>query len=247
MALPGDDSGLGDLRSGRFLDPVTARWSAGSAADYHSAAHAHRLHWLARAGRLEPAPDVPREAPLVHQAVGRGTVAVCSCTPVGRLCIPADRLRDQLLMARLELAVTVETLRLAQPFRISGYVFTSSDIVVVTLADGDFQGRGEGGGVYYLGDDVPHMLQSIGVARKAIEAGPTREELRSIMPAGGARNAVDCALWELEAARAGVPVWQLAGQSAPQPLRTTFTLGADSPDAMASGARRYAAARSIKV
>ena len=150
-------------------------------------------------------------------------------------------------MARLELAVTVETLRLAQPFRISGYVFTSSDIVVVTLADGDFHGRGEGGGVYYLGDDVPHMLQSIGVARKAIEAGPTREELRSIMPAGGARNAVDCALWELEAARAGVPVWQLAGQSPPQPLRTTFTLGADSPDAMAAGARGYADARSIKV
>ena len=71
--------------------------------------------------------------------------------------------------------------------------------------------------------------------------------LRSIMPAGGARNAVDCALWELEAVRAGVPVWELAGQSAPQPLRTTFTLGADDPDVMAEGARRYTDARSIKV
>jgi L-alanine-DL-glutamate epimerase-like enolase superfamily enzyme len=150
-------------------------------------------------------------------------------------------------MPKLELDVSVETLRLAQPFRISGHVFTGSDVVVVTLHDGDLRGRGEGGGVYYLGDDVPHMLYSIGAVRAAIEAGPTREELRSIMSAGGARNAVDCALWELEAARAGVPVWQLAGLSAPQPLRTTFTLGADTPEVMAEGAKRYAGALSIKV
>ena len=150
-------------------------------------------------------------------------------------------------MAKLVLDVNVETLRLAQPFRISGYVFTHSDVVVVTLHDGDLRGRGEGGGVYYLGDDVPHMLYSIGAVRTALEAGPTREELRSIMPPGGARNAVDCALWELEAERAGVPVWQLAGQSSPKPLRTTFTLGADDPDVMADGARAYAHAKSIKV
>ncbi|MFL6756990.1 MAG: dipeptide epimerase [Sphingomicrobium sp.] len=150
-------------------------------------------------------------------------------------------------MPKLELDVSVETLRLAQPFRISGHVFTGSDVIVVTLSDGDLKGRGEGGGVYYLGDDVPHMLYSIGAVRSALEAGPTREELRAIMPAGGARNAVDCALWELEAARAGVPVWQLAGQSAPQPLRTTFTLGADTPEVMAEGARHYVGAKSIKV
>jgi L-alanine-DL-glutamate epimerase-like enolase superfamily enzyme len=150
-------------------------------------------------------------------------------------------------MARLELDVSVETLRLAQPFRISGHVFTGSDVVVVTVHDGDLRGRGEGGGVYYLNDDVPHMLQVLGVARGAIEAGISREELRSLMPPGGARNAVDCALWELEAAREGVPVWKLAGQSEPQPLRTTFTLGADEPDKMAAGAIGYAGAKSIKV
>jgi L-alanine-DL-glutamate epimerase-like enolase superfamily enzyme len=91
------------------------------------------------------------------------------------------------------------------------------------------------------------MLWTIGAARDAIEANPTREELRSIMPPGGARNAVDCALWELEAARAGVPVWRLAGLPAPKPLRTTFTLGADDPEVMADGARNYSHARSIKV
>jgi len=150
-------------------------------------------------------------------------------------------------MGRLALDVAVETLQLAQPFRISGYVFTHSDVIVVTLRDGEHSGRGEGGGVYYLGDDVPHMLYSIGAVRATIEAGLTREELRSTMPPGGARNAVDCALWELEAARAGVPVWQLAGQSAPRALRTTFTLGADTPDVMAEGARAYRDAKSIKV
>ncbi len=150
-------------------------------------------------------------------------------------------------MGRLTLDVAVETLRLAQPFRISGHVFTHSDVVVATLRDGECRGRGEGGGVYYLGDDVPHMLQLLGVARDAIEAGPSRDELRTILPPGGARNAVDCALWELEASKAGVPVWQLAGQAAPKPLRTTFTLGADSPEAMAEGARNYRDARSIKV
>ena len=150
-------------------------------------------------------------------------------------------------MGRLVLDVAVETLRLAQPFRISGYVFTHSDVVLVTLSDGEFRGRGEGGGVYYLGDDVPHMLLTIGAARAAIEQGLTREELRAIMPPGGARNAVDCALWELEAAKAGVPVWQLAGQSAPKPLRTTFTLGADTPEVMAEGAKAYRHAKSIKV
>ena len=150
-------------------------------------------------------------------------------------------------MARLTLDVQVETLRLAKPFRISGYVFETSDVVVVTLGDGIHRGRGEGGGVFYLGDDVPHMTAAIEGVRAAIEAGPSRDQLRAILPPGGARNAIDCALWDLEAARAGKPVWALAGQGAPRPLRTTFTLGADDPAVMAQGARDYGEARSIKI
>src|SRR3546814_16833321 len=76
--------------------------------------------------------------------------------------------------------------------------------------------------------------------RAAIEDGPSREALRSILPPGGARNAIDCALWELEAARAGKPVWQLAGVPEPRPVITTFTLSADSPEAMARVAARHA-------
>jgi L-alanine-DL-glutamate epimerase-like enolase superfamily enzyme len=120
-------------------------------------------------------------------------------------------------------------------------------VVVVKLSDGRYEGRGEGGGVYYLGDDVPHMLAELERARAAIEADPSRDELRALMPAGGARNAVDCALWELEAARHGMPVWQLAGQNAPRALRTTFTLGADDPVRMAGAATACAQARAIKI
>ncbi|WP_426175739.1 dipeptide epimerase [Massilia sp. TWR1-2-2] len=150
-------------------------------------------------------------------------------------------------MGRFTVEVANAKLRLAKPFRISGYLFEHFDTLVVTIGDGQFQGRGEAGGVYYLGDDVPHMLAALDTARASIEAGIGREDLRVLMPAGGARNAVDCALWDLEAARAGVPVWQLAGQRPPKPLRTTFTLGADEPDVMAEAARRCAQARAIKI
>ena len=150
-------------------------------------------------------------------------------------------------MTPVSFEVATETLRLAQPFRISGHVFESSDVVVVTLREGRCAGRGEGGGVYYLGDDVPRMLADLEAARGVIEAGVDREALRTLMPPGGARNAVDCALWELEATRTATPVWTLAGLPPPRRLRTTFTVGADTPAAMAEGARRYSTARSIKV
>ncbi|MEO7634234.1 MAG: dipeptide epimerase [Sphingomicrobium sp.] len=150
-------------------------------------------------------------------------------------------------MGDIALAVASETLRLNKPFRISGHVFETSDVVVVTLREGDLRGRGEGCGVYYLGDDLAHMLSEIEAARDAIEGGLTREELRAAMPPGGGRNAVDCALWELEAARAGETAWALAGVPVLKPLLTTFTLGADTPEVMADGARAYADARAIKV
>jgi L-alanine-DL-glutamate epimerase-like enolase superfamily enzyme len=150
-------------------------------------------------------------------------------------------------MGRLTLRAAADTLRLARPFRISGYVFETSDVVTVTLDDGTHRGRGEGAGVYYLGDDVPHMLAAIERARTAIEAMPSREELRAILPPGGARNAVDAALWELEAIRDGTSVAVLAGLDTPRPVRTTFTIGADAPDAMAASARNYADALAIKM
>ena len=150
-------------------------------------------------------------------------------------------------LTKLSLNYAVESWPLAKPFRISGHVFTEAAVVVVTISDGDYSGRGEASGVYYLNDDVPAMTAAIDKVRDAVEAGISREELRLAMPAGGARNAVDSALWELEARRSGTSVAELAGVREPKPLVTTFTLGADSPEEMAAGARHYAQARSLKL
>jgi L-alanine-DL-glutamate epimerase-like enolase superfamily enzyme len=150
-------------------------------------------------------------------------------------------------MPALELEIGVETLRLASPFRISGFVFEAQEAIVVTLEDGTHRGRGEASGVYYLGDTAQTMMAAIEAVRGPIEAGIDRAALQSLMPPGGARNAVDCALWELEAHRAGRPAWEIAGIQPPKPLITTFTLGADDPAVMAAGARRYADAKSLKL
>lgn len=150
-------------------------------------------------------------------------------------------------MQRLKLSYRVETYRLAAPFRISGYVFETSDVVVAELADEGFTGRGEAAGVYYLGDDSAHIVAELEAYRETIETCTDREQLRELMPKGGARNAVDCALWDLEAKREGSEALSIAKIDKARPLVTTFTLSADEPEVMAEGARRYANAQAIKV
>jgi L-alanine-DL-glutamate epimerase-like enolase superfamily enzyme len=150
-------------------------------------------------------------------------------------------------MPRLKLRLEAEKLRLAAPFHISGFVFEEQDAVIATLDDGTHQGRGEASGVYYLNDTAQMMIAAIEAQRARIEEGIDRVELQRLLPAGGARNAVDCALWEIDARRSATPVWKLAGVPAPRPLVTTFTLGADSPEKMAAGALNYAQARSLKL
>jgi L-Ala-D/L-Glu epimerase len=148
---------------------------------------------------------------------------------------------------RVKLRIAVEKLRLSAPFRISGFVFEEQAVVVATLDDGLHSGRGEASGVYYLDDTAQSMVAAIEGARGDIEAGIDRAALQQLLPPGGARNAVDCALWELDAQRLGTPVWKLAGLAAVKPLVTTFTLGADAPAVMAAGARKYAQARALKL
>jgi len=150
-------------------------------------------------------------------------------------------------MQAVSMNVHVESLPLKSPFRISGYTFTDVEVVVVTLTSNGLQGRGEASGVYYLDDKPAGMVVTLEQHRQAIEAGISREELLKLMPPGGARNALDCALWELESKRAGKPVWQLAGLSRAVPKITTFTLGADDPATMAAGARAVADAKSLKL
>jgi L-Ala-D/L-Glu epimerase len=148
---------------------------------------------------------------------------------------------------RLSLSTRTEALRFKQPLKIAGRVFEGIPGIRVTLDDGEFQGRGEAGGVFYLGDDVDHMLEAVERARSAIEQGVTRAELLEAMPAGGGRNAVDAALWELEARRTGVPVWKLAGLERPRAIITTFTLGADEPSMLRAKLEGYSAAKAIKL
>lgn len=148
----------------------------------------------------------------------------------------------------VELVVAHSELPLAAPFRISGHEFRVTPVVTVTLRRNGHEGRGEAAGVYYMGDTPARAVAAIEAVRPVIEAGITRLGLRDLLPPGGARNAVDCALWELEARQANTPVTALAGVGEPRPLLTTMTLGADSPAAMAAGAAgRYGFARAIKI
>lgn len=145
------------------------------------------------------------------------------------------------------LKVEKAAIRFAEPFRITGYVFEAMPSVVAHITERQCTGRGEAAGVYYLGDDQQHMLDMIEQVRVAIEGGISRADLQLALPPCGARNALDCALWELEAKLGNTPVWRLAGVPAPRPLVTTFTLPADEPSVLAGKVGRLAFAKAIKL
>ncbi len=147
----------------------------------------------------------------------------------------------------VELKVDVEKWPLKAPFRITGYTFVEIDVVVATISRDGHAGRGEAAGVYYRSENAAAMVAQIEAARAGIESGIDREALRRLMPAGGARNAVDCALWDLESRLSGTPAWKIAGLDPPVPLVTTFTLGAEDPEQMARTALSYEGARAIKL
>jgi L-Ala-D/L-Glu epimerase len=145
------------------------------------------------------------------------------------------------------LKIQTESWPFKEPFRITNHVFTETDVLVVTLRDGEAVGRGEASGVYYRHETPFSMTLQVEQVRVTIENGIDRETLRGLLPAGGARNVLDCALWDLAAKREGKPAWALAGISTPRPIVTTFTVGAGSPDEMAKTAKTYEGARAIKL
>lgn len=150
-------------------------------------------------------------------------------------------------MPLLSLDLALESFPYRKPFRIAGHVFEATQVLLASLSDGEHRGRGEGAGVYYLGDDAAHMLMQAESVRTEIERGASRRDLQELLPPGGARNAIDCAWWDLEAKRAGQPVWELAGLPEPTPLLSTLTLGADEPTEMAQAARALDPKAPIKV
>jgi L-Ala-D/L-Glu epimerase len=150
-------------------------------------------------------------------------------------------------LAQLTLRVEIEKWPLKTPFRITGYTFVDLDVVIVSIGCRGHFGRGEAAGVYYRDETTASMTRQIEGVRADIEAGIDRESLRRLLPAGGARNAVDSALWDLEARLSGLPAWKIAGLNPPVPLVTTFTVGAEDPAHMARTALSYVGAQAIKL
>ena len=138
------------------------------------------------------------------------------------------------------------TLPLERPFAITGHTFTNLEAVVVTLTKDGNVGRGEGDGVYYLGETQQSMLQELEDVRSRVEAGITREELQEMMQAGGARNALDCALWDLEAKTSGERIWKLLGMQ-PKTLNTVATVGMGTPSEMAQRALEFSNYPNLKI
>ncbi len=106
-------------------------------------------------------------------------------------------------------------------------------MVVVEIHDGSLSGRGEGTPIYYNGETAESCIAQINKLPPDVD----RAQLQQLLPPGAARNAVDCALWDLDAKRAGVPLWQLAGLAPPLPLVTAMTVSLDRPEQMEAAAR----------
>lgn len=125
---------------------------------------------------------------------------------------------------------------LKAPFRIARGVKTAADVVTVTIAEDGMAGRGEAVPYPRYGESVESALAAIGSARGLIEQGAGREALLEALPPGAARNALDCALWDLEARMSGRGVAEMIGATPPRPVATALTISIDSPEAMAEAA-----------
>lgn len=139
-----------------------------------------------------------------------------------------------------ELSACIETFALRNHFTISRGSKTETVVVTATVSDGDVSGRGECGPNARYAETPESVHAAILDFAPNIAKGLDRHDLASRMPAGAARNAIDCALWDYEAKRSGEPVWRIAGLTPPQPLDTAFTLSADTPGVMARAAAENA-------
>jgi len=143
----------------------------------------------------------------------------------------------------VKIEVTRDTFRLAQVFTISRGSRTEAQVLTVYVRDGGMTGWGECVPYARYGE----TLDSVAAQIEGLPGGVTRAALADLLPAGAARNAVDCALWDLEAKRAGRRAWDLAGLPAPGPEITAYTLSLDSPDAMQAQAAKHAHRPLLKI
>lgn len=137
--------------------------------------------------------------------------------------------------------------RLKEPFVIARGSRTVSKVIVVELESGGYTGRGEAQGVAYHGETQESMTAQIENVRDAIEAGATREDLLALLPPGGARNALDAAMWDLQAKQTGLRAWARAGMQESRSVDSAVTIGMRTVDAYESAARALAAHPWIKI
>jgi len=136
-----------------------------------------------------------------------------------------------------QLRISVERFRIAGSFVIARGAKTEAVVVVAEVRSGGHIGRGECVPYARYGESVESVIAQIESLRKPVEAGFTRQALQGLLPAGAARNAVDCALWDLEAKTAGLPAHLLAGIDRLPPAVTAYTLSVGMPEEMARAAQ----------
>jgi len=132
-------------------------------------------------------------------------------------------------------------------FRIARGSYTEITVVVVEIREGQAIGRGECRPYLRYGETPDSVIAAISAVQPALQAGMGRAELLGALPPGAARNAVDCALWDLDARQSGQPVWRLAGLPPPRPLTTAYTLSVDTPERLAVEAAREAGRPLLKL
>jgi L-Ala-D/L-Glu epimerase len=137
-------------------------------------------------------------------------------------------------MTALLIEAREEIWPLKEVFRISRGSRTEAQVVVVTVSDGEHVGRGEGVPIKRYGQSAESVLAQIDSLK--CERTLNRQVLQELLPAGAARNALDCALWDLEAKRAGKRAWELADLPLVDEVETSFTISLDTPENMAAAA-----------
>ncbi len=140
-----------------------------------------------------------------------------------------------------------ESWPLAQVFRISRGSKTAAEVLVVEVVQDGVRGWAEAVPYPRYNQSIESSLVEVESVRQVIEEGASRHEVNAMLPPGAALNALDCALWDLEAKMTGMPVWHLAGLDEPRDLVTAYTLSLDEPDAMEAAARTHAHRPLLKI
>lgn len=145
------------------------------------------------------------------------------------------------------LTVEAERFPIAGTFTISRGSKTEAEVLTCTIRDNGFGGRGECVPYGRYGETMEAVRAAIETMGPSVAAGLSRDELREMLPPGAARNAIDCALWDLEAKTSGRPAWRAVCAATPAPLVTAYTLSLGEPEVMAAQARLNASRPLLKV